>query len=88
MPHKQRIATMQTIENEGITTDCIEIMSLSEESVGILIAYFELLTSCVGNIFEINTYDQPGVEFGKARLKNSLKHKVELCKILYNLRNL
>lgn len=67
--HNQRIATMQTIENEGITTDCIEIMSLSEESVGILIAYFELLTSCVGNIFEINTYDQPGVEFGKARLK-------------------
>ena len=60
---------MQTIENEGITTDCIEVMRLCEESVGILIAYFELLTSCVGNIFEIDTYNQPGVEFGKVRLK-------------------
>ena len=67
--HNQRLATMQTIENEGITTDCIEVMRLCEESVGILIAYFELLTSCVGNIFEIDTYNQPGVEFGKVRLK-------------------
>lgn len=67
--HNQRLATMQTIENEGITTDCIEVMGLCEESVGILIAYFELLTSCVGNIFEIDTYNQPGVEFGKVRLK-------------------
>ncbi len=67
--NNQRIATMQTIENEGILTDCIEVMSLCEESVGILIAYFEVLTSCMGQLFEINTYDQPGVEFGKARLK-------------------
>lgn len=67
--NNQRIATMQTIENEGILTDCIEVMSLCEESVGILIAYFEILTSCMGQLFEINTYDQPGVEFGKARLK-------------------
>lgn len=67
--HNQRLATMQTIENEGIITDCIEVMGLCEESVGILIAYFELLTSCVGNIFEIDTYNQPGVEFGKVRLK-------------------
>lgn len=65
----QRLATMQTIASEGICTDCIEVMSLCEESVGTLIAYFMLLTSCVGQLFEINTYDQPGVEFGKARLK-------------------
>ncbi len=69
---KQRIATMQSIKNEGIMSDCIKVMKLSEESVGILIAYFELLTSCVGNIFEINTYDQPGVEFGKERLRKQI----------------
>lgn len=66
----QCLATMQTIANEGIRTDCIEVMSLCEESVGILIAYFELLTSSVGALFEINTYDQPGVESGKARLRS------------------
>lgn len=67
--NKQRIATMQTIASEGIVCDHIEVMNLCEESVGILIAYFELLTSCVGCIFGINTYDQPGVEFGKMRLR-------------------
>ncbi|WP_300732145.1 glucose-6-phosphate isomerase [Helicobacter mastomyrinus] len=67
--NNQRIATMQTIANEGILTDCIEVMRLCEESIGMLIMYFELLTSCMGILFEINTYDQPGVEYGKQRLK-------------------
>ncbi len=65
----QQIATMQTIQNEGIPTDEIKVDYLCEESVGILIIYFELLTSCVGTILDINTYDQPGVEFGKIRLR-------------------
>lgn len=65
----QQIATMQTIQNEGIPTDEILVDYLCEESVGILIIYFELLTSCVGKILDINTYDQPGVEFGKTRLR-------------------
>ncbi|WP_051420620.1 glucose-6-phosphate isomerase [Helicobacter pametensis] len=66
----QQIATMQTIRDEGIPTDQIHIDYLCEESVGILIIYFELLTSCVGKILDINTYDQPGVEFGKKRLRD------------------
>lgn len=74
--NKQRIATMQTIENEGICCDHIEVMHLCEESVGILVAYFELLTSCVGRIFKINTYDQPGVEFGKTRLRKLFEKNV------------
>ncbi|PAF49180.1 glucose-6-phosphate isomerase [Helicobacter sp. 12S02232-10] len=65
----QQIATMETIQNEGIPTDHIEIDELCETSAGRLIIYFELLTSCVGGIFNINSYDQPGVEFGKIRLR-------------------
>ncbi len=65
----QQLATMQTIQNEGIPTDHITISELSEQSVGALIIYFELLTSVIGGILNINTYDQPGVEFGKIRLK-------------------
>lgn len=67
--NNQRIATMQSIENEGIACDCIEVMNLCEESIGALIAYFELLTSSVGAIFEVDTYNQPGVEYGKERLR-------------------
>lgn len=69
----QRIATMQTIENEGIMTDCIEISELCEESVGGLIVYFELLTSSMGVLFHIDAYNQPGVEYGKKRLKALFK---------------
>lgn len=65
----QQIATMQTIQSENIPTDHIEINALCEESVGKLIIYFELLTSSAGAILNINTYDQPGVEFGKIRLR-------------------
>lgn len=65
----QQIATMQTIQNENIPTDHIEINELCERSVGTLIIYFELLTSAAGTILNINTYNQPGVEFGKILLK-------------------
>ena len=65
----QQLATMQAIQNEGIPTDHIEIEELCEQSVGRLIIYFELLTSAVGAILGINTYNQPGVELGKILLK-------------------
>ena len=65
----QQKATMETLKAEGIPTDLITLESLDEASVGALIMYFELLTSCAGAVFGINTYDQPGVEFGKKRLR-------------------
>ncbi len=65
----QKTATLQTLQSEQIPLDSIELDELSEKSVGALIMYFELLTSCAGAVLGINTYDQPGVEFGKKRLK-------------------
>lgn len=65
----QKIATLQTLQSENIPLDSIILQELSEKSVGALIVYFELLASCAGVVLEINTYDQPGVEFGKRRLK-------------------
>lgn len=61
-------ATMETLTERGVPTDLIELERLNEESVGELLYYFELLTSCVGAFLGVNTYDQPGVEFGKKRL--------------------
>ena len=52
-----------------IPLDSIVLNELSERSVGALIAYFELLTSAVGCALDIDTYNQPGVELGKALLK-------------------
>ncbi len=61
-------ATAETLIEQGVPVDVMEIDCLSEKSCGELIYYFELLTSCSGAFLGVNTYDQPGVEFGKKRL--------------------
>jgi glucose-6-phosphate isomerase len=62
-------ATKESIVRSGIDVDEIVLEKLNEENVGKLLAYYELLTSAVGALFEINTYNQPGVELGKKILK-------------------
>ncbi|CZE51138.1 glucose-6-phosphate isomerase [Campylobacter geochelonis] len=66
----QAQATMQAVVNEGVSVDSLEFDTLDEWHVGYLLSYYELLTSAVGAILGINTYDQPGVEIGKRILKN------------------
>ncbi len=62
-------ATMRSILDQKIDIDLIEIEYLSEQSVGYMIYYYELLTSLCGILLNINTYNQPGVEYGKKILK-------------------
>lgn len=61
-------ATMETLIEQGVPCDLIEVDCLNEENAGMLLFYYELLTSCTGACLAVNTYDQPGVEFGKKRL--------------------
>ena len=58
-------ATKESIIRSGIDVDEIVLDKLQEENIAALMAYYELLTSAVGALFEINTYNQPGVEIGK-----------------------
>ncbi len=67
----QRLATMQVLQEDNLPIDSIQLDSLYEKNIGALIMYYELLTSAVGCIFEINTYNQPAVERGK-----KLLHKI------------
>ncbi|MCH9813248.1 MAG: glucose-6-phosphate isomerase [Epsilonproteobacteria bacterium] len=67
-------ATMQSIKDQNVPVDLIEVSKLEEESVGYLIFYYELLTSLTGIVFNINTYDQPGVELGKKILKKKFSN--------------
>ena len=64
----QCMATLESISEANIPVDLITIDKLNEKNLGSLIYYYELLTSCVGVMFDVNTYDQPGVEFGKKKL--------------------
>ncbi len=68
-------ATLETLVERGVKVDLIELDALNEESIGALIFYFELLTAIAGAHFNINTYDQPGVEFGKIKLFEKLNNK-------------
>jgi glucose-6-phosphate isomerase len=68
-------ATLETLVEKNIPVDIIELDTLNEESIGALIFYYELLTAIAGKAFGINTYDQPGVEFGKRKLFEKLSKK-------------
>jgi glucose-6-phosphate isomerase len=57
---------------KDIPLDEIIIPHVDERSMGELIYYYELLTSLVGQLIDVDTYNQPGVELGKIILKNKL----------------
>jgi len=66
-------SVMEALLNEkDIPIDAITIPRTDETNIGALIFYYELLTSLVGELIDVNTYDQPGVEAGKIILKRKL----------------
>lgn len=69
----QKLATMRVLQDEGLPIDNIQLDFLNEENVGCLIMYYELLTSAVGCIFGVQTYNQPAVERGKKLLHAMLQ---------------
>ncbi len=70
----QCISTKESIIAQNVPVDSITLDNLNEESVGALIFYYELLTSCVGILLQIDTYSQPGVELGKKILREKFTH--------------
>ncbi len=70
----QSDSVIEALKNQGdIPLDEIIIERVDERSIGQLIYYYELLTSLVGKLIDVNTYNQPGVESGKIILKNKLQ---------------
>jgi len=66
-------SVLEALEAQGnIPLDSINIPTVDEYNIGALMFYYELLTSLVGELIDVNTYDQPGVESGKIILKNKL----------------
>lgn len=61
------------LDQKNIPIDTITIHDVTEANIGSLIFYYELLTSLVGELIDVNTYDQPGVEAGKIILKSKLQ---------------
>jgi len=68
-------ATRQSLIESGVSTDGIVIENISAENTGALLMYYELLTSLVGAMLMVNTYDQPGVELGKVILSRTFENR-------------
>jgi len=61
-------ATRESLVQSGVSVDGIVLDKIGEANIGALILYYELLTSLIGAMLMVNTYDQPGVELGKVIL--------------------
>ena len=71
----ERQATMFALYNNNKPCYLITIDEVDEYAVGELIMYFELVTAFMGELMEINAYNQPGVEAGKINTKALLNNK-------------
>lgn len=61
-------ATRESLVRSGVPVDGITIEKIDEAHIGTMIIYYELLTSLVGAMLMVDTYNQPGVELGKTIL--------------------
>jgi len=68
--NKECEATKEALLAKEYPIDEIIIDDLSLKDIGKLIMYYEILTSAIGSLLGINTYNQPGVELGKVILRN------------------
>ena len=66
---------MQAIQElKDVPCDGIEIKRVDAYSIAELMFSYEILTSLVGQLLGVDTYNQPGVEAGKIILGKKLKH--------------
>ncbi|MEA2091462.1 MAG: glucose-6-phosphate isomerase, partial [Campylobacterota bacterium] len=68
-------ATKESLVQSGVAVDGIVIDKINESNIGEMIIYYELLTSLVGAMLKVNSYDQPGVELGKVILYKNFENK-------------
>jgi len=70
----QADATILSVqEQKNVPCDVISIRTVDEYNIAKIMFSYQLLVSCIGQFLQINTYDQPGVEHGKAILGDVLK---------------
>ncbi len=66
-------ATAQSVIESDVAVDKITLDKVTPQNIGAIIIYYELLTSLIGAMLMVNTYNQPGVELGKVILYKNLQ---------------
>ncbi len=65
-------ATQESLHNNKIPTLVLCLEELNLESVGALFMLMQLVIGTLGELLDINAFDQPGVEVGKKRTRERL----------------
>lgn len=68
----QADSIIEQLQSLKLPLDVIELEQADESNIGALMYTYELLTSMVAAMLDIDAYDQPGVEGGKTILKQKL----------------
>ena len=72
----QADATILSVqEQDDIPCDVVSIRTVDEYNIAKIMFSYQLLVSCIGQFLQINTYDQPGVEYGKINLFEQFTQK-------------
>jgi glucose-6-phosphate isomerase len=69
----QLIATQEAVSCQGQLAGEIILSELDDKSLGSLIYFFEMVVIYLAEFYQINPFDQPGVEYGKIRTKELLE---------------
>ncbi|MFH1315231.1 MAG: glucose-6-phosphate isomerase [Candidatus Uhrbacteria bacterium] len=69
------MATIQALNKRNVANILLTIPKISPESLGALFMFYELACAYLGELFLINTYDQPGVQLEKTAVKHILAKK-------------
>lgn len=70
--HTEMAGTIAALQKQDRPMIQIELEKLDEFHLGYLFFIFEAATAFLGEMFEINTYDQPGVELSKQLTREML----------------
>lgn len=65
-------ATEKSLQNSGVPTYRIDISKIDERTLGALFFFFETACAFAGELYQINAFDQPGVEETKKLLRAAL----------------
>jgi glucose-6-phosphate isomerase len=70
----ERQATEIALTEAGRPNSTVYVESVSEESLGSLFMFSQYMTAYAGEFYDIDAFDQPGVEYGK-KLTFSMMHR-------------
>jgi len=73
--HAELMATIRALNKRNVANILLTIPKVSPESLGALFMFYELACAYLGELFLINTYDQPGVQLEKIAVKHILGTK-------------